>query len=348
MMFCVKIHKNMIDAYVNGKDLYATVASLVYGLPYEENKEFRPDGSLNPEGKQRRSNCKSIVLGLLYGRGTRSVAEQIGESYEEAQKLVDNFFGNFPTVKNWIEHNKQHARDYGYVEGIVGRRRRLPDIQLPPYTVEDLNAVEQVGFNPLLNTAGSMGKAEVNPLVEEYKQKLAKMDGARYVKQRQALEAEARANGIKITTNGGFIAQAERQSTNAIIQGSAATLTKLAMIDVYNDPVLKELDAHMLLCIHDEILTECPAENADKVADRLSYLMIEAAKPVCVVPMKCDCYQVKRWYLDEVMGNVAGAWSKDPTEEGRQHIYEKYDYISKEALDKMIDGTFDCKYDDIL
>ena len=54
---------NMINAYKNGKDLYATIATGVYHNKYEDNLECYPDGTLNPEGKKRRSNCKSLLLG---------------------------------------------------------------------------------------------------------------------------------------------------------------------------------------------------------------------------------------------------------------------------------------------
>lgn len=53
----------MIDAYKNGRDLYATIAKGVYKNDYWDNMEHREDGSPNPEGKKRRSNCKSILLG---------------------------------------------------------------------------------------------------------------------------------------------------------------------------------------------------------------------------------------------------------------------------------------------
>lgn len=56
---------NMLNAYKEGKDLYATIASSVYKTKYEDNKEFYPDGTPNPEGDKRRSSCKAILLGRL-------------------------------------------------------------------------------------------------------------------------------------------------------------------------------------------------------------------------------------------------------------------------------------------
>ena len=65
----------MIGAYKAGKDLYATIATGVYNNSYWDNMEHREDGSANPEGKKRRSACKSLLLGLMYGRGAASIAE---------------------------------------------------------------------------------------------------------------------------------------------------------------------------------------------------------------------------------------------------------------------------------
>ena len=55
--------KNMINAYKDGKDLYAIIAMGVYHNKYEDNLEHYPDGTLNAEGKKRRGNCKSLLLG---------------------------------------------------------------------------------------------------------------------------------------------------------------------------------------------------------------------------------------------------------------------------------------------
>ena len=70
----------MIGAYKAGKDLYATIAMGVYKNGYWDNMEHHEDGSPNPDGKKRRSSCKSLLLGLMYGRGAASIAEQIGSS----------------------------------------------------------------------------------------------------------------------------------------------------------------------------------------------------------------------------------------------------------------------------
>ena len=69
--------ESMIQAYRDGKDLYAHIASIAFNKPYEECLEFRPDGSTSIEGKERRSQAKSILLGITYSRGIKSIAEQL-------------------------------------------------------------------------------------------------------------------------------------------------------------------------------------------------------------------------------------------------------------------------------
>jgi hypothetical protein len=115
----------------------------------------------------------------------------------------------------------------------------------------------------------------------------------------EKLAKEALADGVIIGANTGKIAQAERQCFNARIQGGAASLTKLAMINIDRDPLLNELDAHLIITVHDEVLVECPAYYADQVEQRLPQIMIDTAKPYINVPMKCDPYNVSRWYADE-------------------------------------------------
>ena len=79
----------MIKAYQEGKDLYAEIAALSFNTTYDNCLEFRPDGTTNPDGKNRRSQAKSILLGVLYGRGVPSIAEQLGTTTKKAQAIKD-------------------------------------------------------------------------------------------------------------------------------------------------------------------------------------------------------------------------------------------------------------------
>lgn len=283
---------SLIQAYIDNKDLYAWVGSMVYKVPYEDCKEFRPDGTVNPEGKNRRTAMKAVLLGIMYGRGAKAIAEQLNCSTKEAQNIVDQFYNSFPKVKKWMDNVLVNARKYGYVETAWGRKRRLPDVQLSKYEFELLSGGPST-FDPL-NFDEDQGEAEVDPAaVRKYTQLLDKTWGG---KEKRDIIMKAREEGIKITDNGGKIADAERQCINSVIQGSSADLTKLAMIAIHNDERLKELDCHLLLQVHDEVICECLEENAREVSERLTSLMVGAAREKIRVPMKCDSEVTYCWY----------------------------------------------------
>lgn len=284
--------EHLIQAYVDGKDIYAWIAEKIYKVPYEECKEFRPDGTKNPEGKKRRDSVKSIILGIMYGRGAKAISEQLNCTPKEAQKIVDQFYTSFPNVKKWMDKVLRDARKNGYVETAWGRKRRLPDVQLSKYEFELLGGGPST-FDPLAFEE-DQGEAEVDPVVcEKYTRLLDKTWGG---KEKRDIILKAREEGVKITDNGGKIADAERQCVNSIIQGSSADMTKLAMIAIYNDERLRELDCHLLLQVHDEVICECPKDNAKECAERLTSLMVGAAKEKIRVPMKCDAEVTECWY----------------------------------------------------
>jgi len=314
--------ENMLNAYLNKQDLYSVIASQSFNVPYEDCLEFYPEGTkivfegqevtcgykthLNKAGKERRTAAKSILLGLLYGRGAASVGEQIGKTREEAQEIIDKFFKAFPKVKEWIDASIEHCRKTGYVEDVGGRRRRLPDIQLPQYTISYIDKNMANGdFNPFI---GCENRTTSDKLIRTYEDKLSKIKSR---KQYEAIKQEALQNGIEIINNGGFISQAERQCVNARVQGGAATLTKSALIMIYNDQRLKNLGAKLINCVHDEILIEAPVENSELAAQYLCEDMIESAKKyVPVVPMSVDAYNVDAWYMDEYAVSIQNDYKK--------------------------------------
>lgn len=150
--------EKMKQAYIDGKDLYSIMASEIYGVPVEECKEFRPDGTVNPDGKDRRTSVKSILLGIMYGRGTKSIAEQIGKSEAEAEKIVDNFFRGFPVIKEYQQGVIYRAEKTGYVSTLFGRKRRLPDMKLPRDDYKYQQAYRQTINSVIQGTAGDLMK----------------------------------------------------------------------------------------------------------------------------------------------------------------------------------------------
>ena len=271
--------KAMQDAYAENKDLYAWIASVVYKVDYDECKEFRPDGTPDPEGKKRRDSTKSIVLGLMYGRGSQAIADQLGVSKAEAQKITDMFFNEFPKVKQWIDNTIAMAKEFGHSQTVWGRKRRLPDIQLPEYE--------------FFYTEGNV-KVEENVAQFFY----LKMKNA-YGSQKKDIKSDARNKGIRIADNGGKISEAERRSVNSVIQGTAADITKRAMLLIGRSKELKTLQYRMLLTVHDEIIAECRRENALEAKEIVGKLMLEAADKISV-PMKVDWAITEQWYGEDI------------------------------------------------
>ena len=301
----------MYNTFMAGKDLYSEIASKAFNKPYDECKEFNSDGSTNKEGKERRTQAKSILLGVLYGRGERSIAEQLyadkfkkGISDSEAHKLTckakeikDSVFKGFPAIKEFENSSLQMAEDYGYVTTVCGRKRRLPDMQLPEYEFQWKD-----GAPPDDDLLDFINKPEYNmkevpeDTIDYYWDRLDKA----YFNEKQKIKEEALAEGIKIIDNGGKIADATRQCVNSRIQGSAADLTKLAMIKLDNNAELKKLGFRLLIPVHDEVIAECPEENVKQCSKLLAEVMSKAAEEILKMPIRCDVTCTREWYGEEL------------------------------------------------
>lgn len=279
----------MINAYKHGKDLYAEIASLSFNTTYEDCLEFRPDGTTNPEGKERRSQAKSILLGVLYGRGVPSIAEQLGTTTAKAQAIKDSVFRGFPAIEQFEQDSIAMAEECGYVTTLWGRKRRLPAMMLPDYEFEyiDKDSSDPLSFDD--------EDTEVpQSIIDNYMKKLRRAWGAK----RQSIIAEAKQEGIKITDN--TKNKDVTKVVNARIQGSASDMTKLAMIKINNDKRLKELGFRILIPIHDELLVECPKENAHECKERFAQLMSEAPGEKFTIPISCDVECSERWYGEKI------------------------------------------------
>lgn len=285
-------HK-LLEAYSAERDLYATLGAGVYGNDYWENMEHWEDGSDNLEGKKRRKKMKTLYLGMSYGMGPKLLSENMKCSIDEANKIVNDFHTGFPEVSAWMKKTEDDASQTGYVEDFWGRRRRLPDLLLPEYSFK---TKEQKVFNPLLESSGTRTNDE---LIEKYKNKLNGITFNAYDK----VKKEAKEEGLEIIKNGGFIGRAKRQCVNARIQGSAATMTKKAMLSIYRDEEMKKYGFRLLIGVHDELIGQCDEKYAKEASDRLVYLMKNCA-PELGVPFKCDPTVEKHWYEEEYSKNI--------------------------------------------
>lgn len=299
--------------------------------------EHWEDGSPNPEGKIIRSNMKGVILGIIYGRGAASIAAETGQTLEEARKTIDSFYGAYPIVKQWMDTTIADAKKNGYVSTICGRRRRLPDIQLPEFTIEEdkTKLTNNILFEDI-KTSNNVDKINL------YKTKL---NSAKNKYEIDNIIKLAKQDNITIKNNKGWIAKATRQSVNARVQGGAADLSKTAMIDIYNSKEFRDLGFKMLYVIHDEIAGQCPKENANKVAQLLKNTMINSAKKLCSVPMKVDTYTLKHWYADDLSDTVQKAYNKllkdHSKEEAFKLIDKDYPEIDLDILKQMCEGTID-------
>ena len=286
----------LFNARFKGNDLYSEVASACFGYPYEQCCEFAPDGSKNPpEYKERRSQAKPILLGILYGRGDESVAEQLNCSEEEAKQLKTNLYSRFPEIAKFEKASLDMAKELGYVTTVCGRKRRLPELQLPPYEFKWTNGVSPE--EDLLDFSSQQDTVD-RDTQEFYLRKLSNV----YGKKKFKIIEEANQKGITVVDNGGKIADATRQCVNARIQGSAADLTKLAMIKLNNNEELKQMGFRMLIPVHDEIIAECKEENAKRCAELLAKVMSEAAEDILHMPFSCDVEISRAWYGESITG----------------------------------------------
>lgn len=234
---------------------------------------------------------------VLYGRGTASVAEQLGCSVEEASDIKESVFQGFPAIKKFEEDSLNMAREVGYVTTVCGNKRRLPDLQLDEYEFRWKDGAKSQNTDVLDFDSDDIEVEVPDDLVNYYWNRLDKAYGNRA---KNDIKAQALNKGIEIIDNGKKIADATRQCVNARIQGSASNLTKLAMIDLNNNQRLKELGFRILVPIHDEILAECPYTNLKECSELLADTMCGAAEKILEMPMKCDVECTLSWYGDSV------------------------------------------------
>lgn len=108
--------ENMTDAFKKGHDIHTATASRVY------------DVELDKVNSEQRRNAKTVNFGIIYGISPFGLSERLGISRKEASEIIDNYFNQFPGIKNYIDEIIEFAKNNGYVETIKKRRRYLKDI----------------------------------------------------------------------------------------------------------------------------------------------------------------------------------------------------------------------------
>lgn len=319
--------ENMIRDASEGKDLYSAIAAKAFHTTYNECLEHFPkdtpikkDGKdwryateeeikLNDydklangetdtysKGKERRKQAKVILLGLMYGRGRKALAEQLNCSEEEAQDIMNSVYAAFPKIREYENRAKAFAKKTGYITTLWGRKRRLQDIKKQPYEFDFSNS----RFN---ETNYSNYRDLQRNYVNKYSNKLNEV----YWKEKEKnelLSMMKNEDGVIVTINTGLIARAERQIVNASVQGSAADMSKKAIVRINEDEELRDLGFQMLVPVHDEILGQCPLANAKKCKELFTYDMEHCAEDRVPLEIKVDPTCSFAWYGDDIDVNT--------------------------------------------
>ena len=187
--------ESMLDAFNNGLDVHKATAAKVFHVPLEEVTS------------DMRRKAKTVNFGIIYGVSAFGLAAQLAISRTEAKEIIDQYFVEFPKVKTFMDQSITDARENGYVETVLGRRRYLRDI----------------------------------------------------------LSANMNERGF-----------AERNAINAPIQGSAADMIKVAMIQIQNFLERENLKSKMILTVHDELVFDAHKDEVDYLKVQINKIMCEA------------------------------------------------------------------------
>ena len=136
---------NMCEAFKLGKDIHTATAAKVYGIKEEDVT------------KEMRYKAKSVNFGIIYGQGAFGLAENLGISRTEAKEIIDNYKKEFPNIQLYMDQQINNAKELGFVETLMGRRRWLRDINSSNFTVRgfaERNAIN----SPIQGSAADMIK----------------------------------------------------------------------------------------------------------------------------------------------------------------------------------------------
>lgn len=137
--------KNMCAAFKKGTDIHTATAAKVYSVLDDDVT------------KEMRYKAKSVNFGIIYGQGAFGLADNLGISRTEAKEIIDNYKKEFPGIQRYMDDTINFAREHGYVQTLMGRKRWLRDINSANFTVRgfaERNAIN----SPIQGTAADMIK----------------------------------------------------------------------------------------------------------------------------------------------------------------------------------------------
>jgi DNA polymerase-1 len=153
--------KHMIDAFKQGKDIHTATAAKVYNISESEVT------------KEMRHKAKSVNFGIIYGQGAFGLAENLKISRTEAKEIIDHYFEEFPSIKTYMDTQINFAREHGYVQTLLGRKRWLKDIHSANFTVRGFAERNAINM-PLQGTAADMIKLAMISIDKAMKNKKMK------------------------------------------------------------------------------------------------------------------------------------------------------------------------------
>ncbi len=150
--------KAMLEAFKNGHDIHQATAAKVYEISLEE---------VSPE---QRRNAKTVNFSIIYGAGATNLSRQLGIKRKEATELIQNYFKQYQGLKNYMDQQVEIARDKGYVETLLGRRRYLRDINSKNSLIRS-HAERNAINTPIQGTAADMIKMAMIKIHQIFKEK---------------------------------------------------------------------------------------------------------------------------------------------------------------------------------
>jgi DNA polymerase-1 len=204
--------ETMLAAFNAGKDIHSATAAKIYKVPLEEVSD------------EMRRKAKTANFGIIYGISLFGLSERLNIPRSEAKELIEGYFETYPEIKHYMDRSILLAKEQGYVETLLGRKRYLKDIN-------SQNAVVR-GF-------------------------------------------------------------AERNAINAPIQGTAADIIKVAMINIHQRLIDEQLNAKMTMQVHDELNFSVPIDELDKVRELVVGEMERAVQ--LNLPLLAECGVGTNW-----------------------------------------------------
>ena len=206
--------ENMQEAFVKGEDIHTATAAKVFGVAKDE------------VDRDMRSKAKAVNFGIIYGVSAFGLSQNLNISRKEAKEIIETYFEQYPKLKAYMENNVEFAKEHGYVETIMNRRRNLNDI----------------------NSANAIVRGH-----------------------------------------------AERNAVNAPIQGSAADIIKIAMINIHAEFEKQQFQSKMLLQVHDELVFDVYKPELDQIKAIVKDKMENAVK--LSVPLDVEMNAAENWLL---------------------------------------------------